>query len=554
MSYNQRRISLQRQHGYLVMVAVLLILLVGTVCTALIGLFSGSETATINSLRADQAYYVAEAGFEETARLLLTPNLTGANNRIACAAITGTSALTNTDAGAGTFTATTVAGSPVYANTTLSGALNSSATTVSVASTTGFSAAGRIRIDNEILNYGAISGNSFIGVQRGVNTTYSAPHVTATPVVQYQCNVNVTAGIPSLTAPLSQRTLQQSWQLQEGWAGGVLSGANYVFTHWNRPTEAAWSADLVANSSAATINSVSMLSNGDGWAVGNVVGKAFTILHWTGTTWDLVSAPTACSTQNLAGISAVYHNEAWAVGPATKSTGNCNSPGGSRVYDVAYWNGTTWALLTPSTTPSVPADSGSNQDLNAVHVIDTTHSGAGTLGFAVGNGGAILQYNGSNWINDTSPTTNNLYGVYVVSATQAWAVGAAGTIIKWNGSTWSTVSSPTSTQLNSIAMLDYTQSGSAQTGWAVGNSGVAIYYNGSTWTTSSTGSSANLYDVALFTTSPDQDVWAVGAAGTMLHYNGSAWAAVTSNVSTDLNAISLIPPQQYGFAESEIFP
>jgi len=546
--------SLHRQRGYLMIVAVILILLVGTLSATMVSLFVGSATATNNFTQSNNTYYLAEAGFEETARLLLTPTLTGSNGRIACASISSNSNLTNTSFGSGTFTATTVSGSPVYVSTTLSSAINSSVTTIPVASTSGFAAAGRIVIDGEVINYGGTSGgNSFIGVQRGANENYNTPHASGAPVAQYQCNVNVTAGIPNLTSPLYQRTIQQSLQLQEGWAAGAVSGSNFVFTRWNRPTEVSWSSSLVSNSSAATINSISMLSNADGWAVGNVVGSAFTLLNWNGSSWTLAASPSACSGQNLTGVSAVYHQEAWAVGPTTKSNGSCTS-GGQRRYTVLYWNGTSWTTLTPSTTPSIPADSNSNQNLNAVAVIDATQSGAGTLGFAVGNSGTILQYNGSNWVSVSSPTTNNLFGVYVVSGSEAWAVGSSGTIIEWNGSTWSTVSSPTATQLNSIAMLDDTLSGHAETGWAVGNSGVAISYNGSSWSSNNTGSASNLYGVALFFTNPDQDIWAVGAGGTIMHYNGTSWASVTSNVTQQLNGISLIAPQQYAFAEEEIFP
>jgi len=36
----------------------------------------------------------------------------------------------------------------------------------------------------------------------------------------------------------------------------------------------------------------------------------------------------------------------------------------------------------------------------------------------------------------TSPTTLNLYDVFMVSASDGWAVGYAGTIIRWTGTVW----------------------------------------------------------------------------------------------------------------------
>lgn len=545
-------INLARQSGFLSMVAVLLIMVVGFIGLAVTYMIVGAASATNNFAQSEDVLYATEAGFEEAARRLLTPNLSGTNSRIACTALTGNSNLTNTSFGSGTFTASTVAGSPYYVNSTLSSALTSSSSTIPVASTTGFAPAGRLIIDGEVINYGSISGNSFIGIQRGVNMNYNTPHVSGTYVAQYQCNIDVKAGQPNLTSPLYQRETQQALQLQEAWAVGNVSGSNFVLTRWNRPTEVSWTSSALSSVSATNIASISMLSNAEGWAVGDVVSSKFTLLHWLGSSWSLATSPTACSGQNLTGVSAVYHQEAWAVGPTTKNNGTC-AAGGTRRYTVLYWNGTSWTTLTPSTTIPIPADSSTNQNLNAVHVIDATQSGAGTLGFAVGNSGTILKYNGSSWATSSSPTTQNLFGVYVVSASEAWAVGAAGVIIKWNGTTWSTVTSPTTTQLNNISMLDSDLSGTANIGWAVGNSGVAIAYNGTSWSSNNTGSASNLFDVGLFNVSTGQDVWAVGAAGTIMHYNGSAWSSISSGVTQQLNGISLIKPQQYPFAWQEIF-
>src|SRR5882672_10082414 len=147
------------QRGFLSIVAVLLILVVGFIGLAVTYMIVGSASATNNFAQSENALYATQAGFEEAARRLLTPNLSGTNGRIGCASITGNSNLTNTGFGSGTFTATTVAGSPYYVNTTLTGGLTSSSSTIPVASTTGFAPAGRLIIEGEVINYGAISGN-----------------------------------------------------------------------------------------------------------------------------------------------------------------------------------------------------------------------------------------------------------------------------------------------------------------------------------------------------------------------------------------------------------
>ena len=54
--------------------------------------------------------------------------------------------------------------------------------------------------------------------------------------------------------------------------------------------------------------------------------------------------------------------------------------------------------------------------------------------WAVGDGGVIFKFNGTNWAPVFSPTTNNLYDVYINPDGTGWACGALGTILYLNGS------------------------------------------------------------------------------------------------------------------------
>jgi hypothetical protein len=533
---------MKNQQGYLLLIAAVLIVIIGFMGTAVVYMLAGSSSASIQNVLANQAFYVAEGGLEKANRYLLTPLLTGTPARITCAALTGNTNLTNSSLGSGTFTVTTVSGSPFFANSTLNGALNSSATSIAVASTSGFAASGRLRIEREAVNYAAISGNSFIGVTRGVNGTVASSHASGGYASQYQCSLDSLGGVANLTSPLAKRELQQGVQLQDAWAVGARSGNNFVFTHWNRPSEIQWSSALLLDSvNREQLQSISLTSNAYGWAVGVERNNNFMILRLAGSSWSVVNLSAACNGQDLEGVSTVSQQEAWAVGVRYKPT-TCSS--GNNRYTVLYFNGATWSRLTPSTTPSIPADNNNNQNLNAVHVIATTSSGAGNIGFAVGVSGQILKYNGSQWTSETSNTTSDLYGVFTVSTSEAWAVGQSGRIVKWNGSTWSIFSSPTSTQLNSVYMLDTNGDGLADAGWAVGNSGVAITYNGSSWSSQNAGG-GNLLGVAAYSAN---DVWAAGAAGRTAHWDGSAWTNITSNVTTQLNGIAIVSPKQYPFA------
>jgi len=68
--------------------------------------------------------------------------------------------------------------------TALNGALNSSATTITVVSTTGFAASGAIGIDAEYITYSGITPTTFTGCTRGVGST-AASHADTAPVLQF---------------------------------------------------------------------------------------------------------------------------------------------------------------------------------------------------------------------------------------------------------------------------------------------------------------------------------------------------------------------------------
>ena len=49
-----------------------------------------------------------------------------------------------------------------------------------------------------------------------------------------------------------------------------------------------------------------------------------------------------------------------------------------------------------------------------------------TDGWAVGDSGIIIRWDGSNWENVTSPTTKHLFSVDMINSTDGWAVGSDG--------------------------------------------------------------------------------------------------------------------------------
>ena len=70
--------------------------------------------------------------------------------------------------------------------------LDATETTITLTSTVGLAQFGFIRVDNETIQYGGISGNDLIDCIRGVNNTTAATHITASKIyVQNLPTVNV---------------------------------------------------------------------------------------------------------------------------------------------------------------------------------------------------------------------------------------------------------------------------------------------------------------------------------------------------------------------------
>jgi photosystem II stability/assembly factor-like uncharacterized protein len=178
---------------------------------------------------------------------------------------------------------------------------------------------------------------------------------------------------------------------------------------------------------------------------------------------------------------------------------------------------------------------GTTQDLNSVHFIDTL------TGYVVGNGGLILftTDKGNNWTTQNSGTSENLLSVVFVNATTGYACGANGTILNTTdaGTTWNAQSSGTTQQLNAIQFSTGANSGN---GYAVGNNGVILrtVNAGATWTAQVSGTTANLNGVG---TSGANIATAVGDGGIVLRKstNAGPFVAQTSGTTQNLRACQM---------------
>jgi hypothetical protein len=203
------------------------------------------------------------------------------------------------------------------------------------------------------------------------------------------------------------------------WAGGTNGGANLI-EHYDGT---AWSIVAAPTPQRqSSIASISAISSTDIWAVGAggkyASGEA---LHYNGTAWSIVATPQPFFQGALTSVVALAPNNVWAVGLGQPRT----LPSGL-VTVIEHWDGTSWAIPSPSVAPSV--------------------------------------------------TSNILTGVAAVSATDIWAVGyytnSTGTHTlteHWDGTSWSIIPSPDGT--GGASILSGVAATSTGTIVAVGASG-----------------------------------------------------------------------------------
>jgi hypothetical protein len=183
-----------------------------------------------------------------------------------------------------------------------------------------------------------------------------------------------------------------------------------------------------------------------------------------------------------------------------------------------------------------------------------------TDGWAVGEGGTIIRWNGSAWTVYVQPQISRLASVCVTPGTygrDAWAAGSGRSLYHWNGQTWEAVAGPATSYYSvamgafgdgwasgagrklshwdgrawsdgaladSIAVLAFS---SPSNGWGVGW-GKIYHFDGRNWTQVASPSTRSYYGLTITPGTNGNDAWAVGDSNTMVRWNGSAWSAVSS--------------------------
>jgi len=188
---------------------------VSTISNLVVGdpiIFSGT---TFSNIVAGTTYYVLTTNANSgNPYITITVNPPPGN-----ALWTGASQTTFTVLASGTATGSMTFYSPAWglgstvnvsnASTTTSGSINSSVTTINVASTSGFPTTGTILIDSEVITYGGVTGTSFTGCTRAAQSTTAASHNSGVTVYLVPTITPVTSnGITtySITYTLSSAT------------------------------------------------------------------------------------------------------------------------------------------------------------------------------------------------------------------------------------------------------------------------------------------------------------------------------------------------------------
>ncbi len=205
--------------------------------------------------------------------------------------------------------------------------------------------------------------------------------------------------------------------------------------HWSGSAWELVSSPVIQGGSS--LNAIVALSGNDVWAVGNrAVGApgptvGTLVIHWNGSSWNVVSSPNTGSRWNdLQAVSAIAPDDIWAVG-------STRSPTGPYQALVVHWDGSSWNIV------PAPSGSFGTQ-LSAVAAVSSNDVWASGVDLDSGGNGHpyFLHWNGSGW--QTVPSPGGVLaclgcrsGLSAIAPDDVWAVG--GTFAHWDGTGWTLV-------------------------------------------------------------------------------------------------------------------
>ncbi len=344
---------------------------------------------------------------------------------------------------------------------------------------------------------------------------------------------------------------------------------------------------VAASPTADALNGIHMISDLNGWAVGS--GGA--LVHWDGTSWSNHTAP---SSDQMNAIFFLTPSEGFAVGNTGViwRYGGGYKPYGTYIsasldagetvdWGHAYWSEdlrpdtdltvafrggntsspnpawTDWSAeftdpfdtniplpdtryiqyrvtLTSSNmeyTPRLEAISISYNEPSPEIYYGVAANDANTDAWAVGSGGALARYDGSNWSDYPSPVTDTLLDIDFYDDTHVWVVGDNGTVIFWDGMTWTVQTTPTNRTLYGVEAVSPTSV------YAVGQAGTALHFDGVSWTLQTVPDNKDLLEISMLS---DSYGVAVGRRGLIVAWDGMSWSIQSSGTTAPLNGVDAL--------------
>ncbi|MFH1292158.1 MAG: hypothetical protein ABIH87_03090, partial [bacterium] len=123
----------------------------------------------------------------------------------------------------------------------------------------------------------------------------------------------------------------------------------------------------------------------------------------------------------------------------------------------------------------------------------------------------------------SSPTSEELLSIYMLSTSTGWAVGKKGKILYYNGTIWSEHTDTGNEEWNSVFLLN------SLDGWIVGDNGNILRWDGNNWNSFSSPTTNNLEDSIIVS---NKIAWAVGKSGTIIHFSRSTPYAISGSATS----------------------
>ena len=368
----RRELNFRRTRGFLLIVAILIMVVIAVAIAALGNMTSADIRASSGHAQSGQAYFAATSGIEYAVNRYY--------NGADCTAINTSGVTVGNASFSLTPTLYVPTNAPTNAFTATSSALTSTSAAVAVASTTGYAPNGRILIDTELIDYTSKTATSFNGISRGAGGTAASAHASNATVSQNVCAIasagsvsgaavrNLGAVVGTGTTAIAGALGTMGPDAMVAYAKGTaLTGAgsdsNVYYRLWDSATNNWNTAEQTAQpvSATPTFIAVQFARTRNEAIMGVLDGNNnFYLQLWNGRTWTMLNggtplATTSANTSRNFQIAYEYANDRALIVYQDNS----------RDPQYAIWNGSSLTLagmiLSPSTT--YPTASGGTRHL-----------------------------------------------------------------------------------------------------------------------------------------------------------------------------------------------